>query len=391
MAINLGALAGGLAKGGMETYSALTDIEAKTQETKRREAEFGAWQKEQAGKEALRAAIAEQGDVGSTTPAQTMAGPAPQGLPQEGGYGIAAVTPQDKLARIQQQALASGADPTAVMQYKQAARQDISAEQAQKAFQWMQGVDKAVTDKGLVAAVKEHLLPHYNSNKGTLNDGQTGQVETDKTGSFVVFKDANGKIVDRQPINQETFEAAKNRVGASMLAQSGPEMWFKAKETAIKERQVGVQESELAAKVKADLFGAQAKQALGAASASNAHAAVYNNMLTLAKENKAAGEAMKQYIEQFAALTPEEQQSSKGISILTAGAAAAAKKTGDVTGIISALKKPDADTKLTVNPDGTVTKGGALYVPDPNKPGAYKPAEGLGQSALDKAIAATKQ
>lgn len=41
-----------------------------------------------------------------------------------------------------------------------------------------------------------------------------------------------------------------------------------------------------------------------------------------------------------------------------------------------------------VNPDGSVWKDGALYVPDPKKPGKFILAEGLGQSALDKAIAA---
>ena len=41
-----------------------------------------------------------------------------------------------------------------------------------------------------------------------------------------------------------------------------------------------------------------------------------------------------------------------------------------------------------VNPDGSVWKDGVLYVPDPKKPGAFVQAQGLGQSALDKAIAA---
>lgn len=114
MAFNLGAFAGGLAKGGVDTYSTLTDIEAKAQETKRREAEFGAWQKEQAGKEALRSAIAEQGGEKTFTPNFSGTGGmdtndvAPTPVTQ---------TPAERRAAIEQRAIAGGADPEAAMRY----------------------------------------------------------------------------------------------------------------------------------------------------------------------------------------------------------------------------------------------------------------------------------
>ena len=43
---------------------------------------------------------------------------------------------------------------------------------------------------------------------------------------------------------------------------------------------------------------------------------------------------------------------------------------------------------IKVNADGSVIKDNVLYVPDPKKPGEFKAAGGLGQSPLDKAIAA---
>jgi len=119
MAFNLGAFAGGLAKGGMDTYSTLTDIEAKAQETKRREAEFGAWQKEQAGKEALRSAIADQGGEKTYTP----------NFSGTGGMDTNDVAPTpvqmsaaERRAAIEQRAIAGGADPEAAMRFTAARR-----------------------------------------------------------------------------------------------------------------------------------------------------------------------------------------------------------------------------------------------------------------------------
>lgn len=245
MAFNLGAFAGGLAKGGMDTYSTLTDIEAKKQETEQRKEQFDAWRKEQAGKEALRAAIAEQGDMNTATPAAMMTGPAPQGLPQEGGYMTPEVAASEKLARVRQRAIEGGADPTAVMQYANAQRADTAAFNTDKAFEWMRGIDKTVTEKGLAAAAKEHLIPEYNKNKGLLNDGLTADLLQDKKGTFVQFKDKDGKVVRTEPLNQQTFNLARDEVGASMLAAAGPEHFYKAREFGLKSREVAAKEGEL--------------------------------------------------------------------------------------------------------------------------------------------------
>lgn len=240
MAFNFGAFAGGLAKGGMDTYSTLTDIEAKQQETKRREAEFGAWQKEQAGKEALRTAIAEQGGEKTFTPNFSGTGGmdsndvAPTPVTQ---------TPSQRLGGAMERAVQMGADPMAVMQYKQAARQDISADAAQKAFDWMQASDKAVAEKGLVKAAEEYLIPHYNSNKGLMNDGMTAKVVNTKVGPIVQFSDAQGNIQHNmtQPLTIKTFGQARDLVGSSMLMASGPEHFYKGQELGLKRETLDIE------------------------------------------------------------------------------------------------------------------------------------------------------
>jgi len=254
---------------------------------------------------------------------------------------------------------------------------------------WHQTQQKKI-DADPVGWMKENLSAYNNAKKGShLDDGKTAEVVPSadgKTFSFVQ-KDSKGKIVGSTPIDRSSAAEALQHMAFDKYSAL-PGKYMEARKQYTTERGVAVQENELAAKLKVDLFGAQASQAKGAANASNAHAAVYGNMLKLAKDNAEAGAAMKPFIEEFKLLTPEEQAGTKGQSLLTQAATAAARKTGDITGIINSLKKPDADTKITVNPDGTVTQGGALYVPDPNKPGAYKPATGIGPSSLDKAIAA---
>jgi hypothetical protein len=113
------------------------------------------------------------------------------------------------------------------------------------------------------------------------------------------------------------------------------------RQAASAEKSAETSAAELKAKIDAGLFSAQADQAKGAAASSRAHANVYNNMAALAKTNAEAGKVMKPYIEEFAKLSPEDQAGAKGQSVLLEAATAAAKKTGDVTAIINALKKPD--------------------------------------------------
>ena len=53
------------------------------------------------------------------------------------------------------------------------------------------------------------------------------------------------------------------------------------------------------------------------------------------------------------------------------------------------LKAPDTKAP-TVNPDGSVTIGGQLFIPDPKKPGNFVPATGLPGGAVNPVVAAFK-
>lgn len=380
MAFNLGAFAGGLAKGGLDTYQTLEAIESQ----KKRDAlvELQTKEAEQAmkGREALRSAIAEQGDMNTVNPAQMMAGPAPQGLPQEGGYMTPEVQASEKLARVRQRALEGGADPTIVMQYANAQRADTSAFNTDKAFEWMRKSDQVVADKGLRAAAEEYLLPHYNANKGTLNDGLTAKIVDTKNGPVVQFSDSKGNIQnDRtRQLTMDTFRLARDEVGASMLAAAGPEHFYKAQELGLKKQTLGLQREELNAKK--PLYAAQANQA-------NAHASVYGNMLQTAKDNKEAGKAMQPFLDEFAQMTPEEQAGSKGQAVLLKGATAGAQKSKDLAGIVTMLRKPDRAAVSAEQEKAAYVAYNEATTPEQIKAVKAKYPDVFGMSALDKAIA----
>ena len=104
---------------------------------------------------------------------------------------------------------------------------------------------------------------------------------------------------------------------------------------------------ELAAKKKAGTFEATANQANAAAKSSTAHAALYNSMAAVAKTNAEAGTVIKPYLEKYSKMTPEQQAGAEGQAVLLEAATAAAKKTGDITGILNAMKKPDRSVVTT--------------------------------------------
>lgn len=441
MGFNFGAFAGGLAQGGMNTYLTLSEIERKNKEMALREEEAArskeqfSWSRaEQEEKNKLREAANVYSGVGGANYAPELQRTAGIGAQQAQGLAVNTGMGGDSFDRavnestqgtLRENAQRQGAAIPASAEMKPTiyTREqadidylkrvsainperalDIEAKQAQTAIgrsslkrikaeddysDWLQkSQEQIATDP--VGFLKANLSAYNNAKKGShLDDGKTAEVVPSadgKTFSFVQ-KDSKGKVLGSTPIDQNTAAEALKHIAFDKYTAL-PGKFLEARKQATAERGVDLQGQELAAKLRVDLFGAQASQARGAAAASTAHAAVYGNMLKLAKDNAEAGAAMKPFIEEFKTLTPEEQAGTKGQSLLTQAATAAARKTGDITGIINSLKKPDADTKITVNPDGTVTQGGILYVPDPNKPGAYKPAVGIGQSSLDKAIAA---
>jgi hypothetical protein len=234
----------------------------------------------------------------------------------------------------------------------------------------------------LARAAEEHLIPEYNKNKGMLNDGLTASVLSDKKGTFVQFKDGTGKVMRTEPLNMQTFNLARDEVGAAMLAASGPEHFYKSREYGLKRDELGLKGKELDAKI--PLYKAQAGLA-------SAHTGVYNNMLEAAKTNKAAGEAMKPYLDEFAALSEEDQLGQKGQAVLLKGATAGASKSKDLAGVVSMLRKPDRAAVSAEQEKAAYTAYNEATTPEQIKAVKAKYPDVFGKSALDKAIEAREK
>jgi len=230
-------------------------------------------------------------------------------------------------------------------------RSERYAEKQETALGFRDAVmDEIKKNKGDLEPVFDKFFKDvYNEGKlpGT-DDGKTAKVVQGALGGkTVLLTDKDGKQ-QTLPLDINTIQMLTEKTQGLMMASSSPDSYWKNKEQDLKEktlaiqgRQVAVSEKELKEKMDVGLFRAQANQANAAGNASNEHANLYKNMIRLASENREAGQAMKPFIEEFAKLTPEEQAGTKGQGILLSAATSAARKTGDITGIISALKKPD--------------------------------------------------
>jgi hypothetical protein len=424
MGFNFGAFAGGLAKGGMDTYTAMKSIERQDEELKLRkqEVEFRA---EQAAREreayaetqGLRTAAKET--YGAVGKPQTFVGgemgPVPEGAPQ---YSVdlakqdvspytEAQAGKDYLAK----ARAINPEKAAVAEATQlglstARRTEGYAKRQETALGFNQNVlaDLATNNGDIGAVLNKHFIPLYNENKlPGVADGGTAKVVQNAVGggSSIVITGKDGKD-SVMPADIKTLQMLTGKVQDLMMSSSSPENYWKGKEQAVKEGTLKAQQTsadaaasnaatssrELEQKISAGLFGAQAGLAKAQAGQATAHAALYNNMVTMAKEKTAAGEALKPFIEDFAKLTPEEQQGSKGQQILTEGALAAAKKSGDVTGLIAQLKKPDRSVVSAEMEKSAMEEYRGATTPAQIAAVKLKYPGVFGPSALDTAIAA---
>ena len=257
MAFNFGAFAGGLAKGGLDTYSTLTDIEAKQQETKRREAEFGAWQKDQAGKEALRTAIAEQGGEKTFTP----------NFSGTGGMDSNDVAPtpvqmsaSERRAAIEQRAIAGGADPEAAMRYTASRRSadlsnafDATMDKLHKEAADRMSSIKATAEAGGLKGLAETFGPELKKAFG--HDIQFKAVPG--AAGEIVAMDGK-KVVARYNSLSDATQTLEGLVGQEFeskftKAMMQPGMFGSAKELsdfAFKRQEMGLKGREVAAKEK---------------------------------------------------------------------------------------------------------------------------------------------
>jgi hypothetical protein len=361
MAFNLGAFAGGLAKGGMDTYVTLKDIERRDQEAAQRAEVHDAWKKEQAGKEGLRQAIGEipSGDTVQVPTYEGMTG----GLDQQDIPTRAeTISPDQKMANFRQRAIALGADPTAVQQYEAGGLQIQSAKQGLKKgdmelgrlkaeddfSQWFQNAQKkAAADP--VAFVREHLGDYNKPKPGShMDDKLTGDVVPGADGKSFSFvqKDAKGKVVASTPITPETAMQGLQSIAFTRWTslpgkfKEGVELGQKDRALGTEDRKVGVMEDEL--KAKKPLFAAQANQANAGANQANAHAGVYRNMLETAKTNKEAGAAMQPFLDKIAGLAdPTGVDKPEADKLMLQAAAAGATKSKDIATLYTQLQKPN--------------------------------------------------
>jgi hypothetical protein len=290
------------------------------------------------------------------------------------------------------------------------------AQQQENALGFQQNVmsDLAKNGGDVGAILEKHFIPLYNENKlPGLADGGTAKIVPSAVGGgkSILITDKDGKE-STLPADMATLQKLTKFAQDNMIASSTPENYWKNKDQYIKEmnatsQQTSAQASvtsaaastvnaatnakQLDQQIKAGLFEAQAGQARASANQANAHASVYKNMVDLAKTNKEAGEAVKEALAKYETLTDAEKAGPKGQQVLTEGALAAAKKTGDVTGIMNALKKPDRST-VTAEAEKAAYAlyNEAVSTGDPKRIAAAKAAypQVFGPSELDKAIAA---
>jgi hypothetical protein len=257
----------------------------------------------------------------------------------------------------------------------------------------------------------------YNADKlPGFKDGGTAKIVPSAVGGdksiVITYKDGKQETL---PADMKTLQQLSKYTQDQMMASSNPENYWKSKTYALDERKTAATESSAASsaisagaaaqnaatsaaqlkeQIDAGLFKAQAGQARASANQANAHAAVYNNMVKLANENKEAGVAVKDALAKYEALSETEKAGPKGQAILTEGALAAAKKTGDITGILNVLKKPDKSQAPEIDPklkEAAYKEYADAGTDDPNRLEAIKAKYPgvFGQTKLDKAMAGT--
>lgn len=421
MGFNLGAFAGGIAEGGTDTYLKLQDQKRRDAEAARQQEQHEAWKAKQGLEEDIRRAGKETlGMAGKPVEYQGgEMGPQPEAAQTALRSDIAtapapiyteAQAQKDYLQRLRgldtDKAQAYEANALALNKAKRGERYE---QQTENALGFQQNVlsDLAKNGGDAAAVLDKHFIPLYNDNKlPGLSDGGTAKIVPSAVGSgkSILITDKDGKE-STLPADLATLQKLTGHAQELMMQSSSPENYWKFKKHYLEERTTAATEKNAAAaesnaatqakhldaQVRAGLFEAQASQARGAANQANAHAAVFKNMVDLAKSNKEAGEAVKETLAKYEALTDEEKTGPKGQQVLIDGAVAAAKKTGDLTGIMNALKKPDRSTVTAeMEKAAYAVYNEAVQSNDPKRIAAAKAAypQVFGASELDKAIAA---
>lgn len=284
MGFNFGAFAGGLAKGGADTYVMLKEQERKDAEAKRQEDVHAAFLKEQAQKTAIDQAATETygkvgmrqdamgGAMGPQMPAQPnpsmpqpdgSTGAAPAGLPMGDNktFESPAYT-QEQAAKDYQNKL-MGISPKEALSNRLQAAQTTGAEQGVEKGKyelgnlkanadlgtWLSEQHKTLAEKGPVAALEANLAA-YNK-ESVHNDGMIASIVkgADGTSSLVRTDEKTGKVKDSTPITDATAQQAIQGMAFNKW-KAIPGNFEKGLEHELKSRTAGAQETSAAAAAK---------------------------------------------------------------------------------------------------------------------------------------------
>ena len=385
MSFNLGAFAGAAATSGMNTYQMLESIESQ-----KKKDELVQNQLDEA--KALKAASAETyGQVGA--PETALPGRKLSEGDVANAYAIdqgdpAAVAPKMYTREQANEDYAKrlyAINPERAMQTEMTGSQLKRIKAEDEFSKWHQD-SLAQIQKDPVGWVRDHQDEYNKAKSGHLNDGYTGKVveSADKQSFSFVRTDAKGKLVDSTPIDKNTAEAALKSVAFSRFSAM-PGKFKDSAELGLKQEEVGLKGREVGLKEK--LLPSEIAKNMGAANQANMHASVYSNMLQTAKDSKEAGKAMQPFLDEFAQMTPEDQNGPKGQAVLLKGATAGAQKSKDLAGIVSMLRKPDRGAVSAEQEKAAYVAYNEATTPEQIKAVKAKYPDVFGPSALDRAIA----
>lgn len=400
MGFNLGAFAGGVAQGGVNTYKMMKDVES--QQKRDELVELQAQEAKAAMEErtALKgAASSTYGQVGA--PETALPGRKLSEAEVANAYAIdqgdpTAVAPKaytqaqadaDYLAKVRGINPERALDVEGKQTQTAIGKSSLSRIKAEDDFSvWQQDSLKQIqTDP--VGFLKANLGAYNNAKKGShLDDGNTASVVTSADGKSFSFvrTDAKGKLVDSTPIDPNTAGEAFKHIAFSKYSAL-PGKFKESEELGMRKTEVDLKGKEVGFKEK--LLPSEIAKNNAAANQANAHAGVYRNLLDTAKTNKEAAAAMKPFLDEFAEMTPEEQAGSKGQAILLKGATAGAQKSKDLSGIVSMLRKPDRGAVSAEQEKAAYAAYNEATTPEQIKAVKGKYPDVFGMSTLDKAIA----
>jgi hypothetical protein len=176
----------------------------------------------------------------------------------------------------------------------------------------------------------------------TNNFAQDFQDRILSKGLFQTPADLAAFIKDKQDFFFKTGTLATQQITAAAATKNAESAAVSA---AASKTTADANASKVAAELKAGIPEAHAALFKAQAGSATAMASHYGNMSRLANESAAlskdAREEVKAALAEFEKLTPEQQKGPEGEAALTKASMIYAKKSGDINGLITALKRPD--------------------------------------------------